>query len=308
MLLVITLSHDRTMNLVTGQVNKPVIRLNIDDSPMMPFSFSWDGVKFSHTYRGFNLSEVTSVWYRIAYLTYLKEKPASYDMLNRLCREEMVHQLSGVLSNAFWVSDPHNIKRAENKQLQLEVAKGLGMSIPITLVTSSQEEVQKFREENGQIIVKPLAKQVIRDESEKLNAIFTNRIAINDQIDLSLLPNSPAIFQKEIDREFDIRTVVVGSDVFSISIRQIGSKAGGVDYRDGRGKDLEYARYQLPKELKKKCVSLVEYFGLRFSSMDFILGVDGNHYFLENNPCGAWLFVQNGGNHPIAEKIAELLN
>lgn len=307
MLLVVTFSHDRTMSVVTGLVSKPVIRLNIDENPMKPFSYSWDGVKFGHNYGGFNLSEVTSVWYRIAYLTYLKEKPGSYDMLNRLCREEMVNQLSGVLSNASWVSDPYNIKRADNKQLQLEVAQKLGMSIPVTLVTSSPEEVRTFREENGQIIVKPVAKQVIRDENEKFNAIFTNRIAIDDKIDLSLLPNSPAIFQKEIYREFDIRTVVVGNDVFSISIRQVGSKAGDVDYRDGRGKDLEYARYELPEDLKKKCISFVEHFGLKYSSMDFILGVDGNHYFLENNPCGAWLFVQNGGNHPIAEKIAELL-
>jgi glutathione synthase/RimK-type ligase-like ATP-grasp enzyme len=228
--------------------------------------------------------------------------------LNRLCREEMVHQLAGLLDQALWVSPPLNIKRADNKQLQLEIATRLGMCIPNTLVTSSAEEVTRFRKANGTIIVKPAAKQVILDDEQRLHAIFTNRISPDKVIDLGLLASSPAIFQNEIDREFDIRTVVVGGKVFSISIRQLGDKAGDVDYRDQRGKDLEYKRYDLPSELAEKCVQFVREFGLRYSSMDFILGKDGTHYFLENNPCGAWVFVQNGGNHPIAECLARLLD
>ncbi len=308
MLLIITLTHDRTLNLVTQHVKKPVIRMDIDQNPMRSFSYEWNGEGFSISYDGMDLSNITTVWYRIAYLTYLKEIPGSYEMLNRLCREEMVNQLAGMLSEAYWVSNPYRIKRAENKMLQLRVAEKLGLTIPRTLVTSAAEEVERFRAEIGDIIVKPVAKQVIRDDNQKFQAIFTNRIPRNRVVDFSLLPNSPAIFQEEIKREVDIRTVVVGDKVFSISIEQVGPKSGDVDYRDGKGKDLVYKPYTIPQEISDAAVQLVKEFGLEYSAMDFILGKDGKHYFLENNPCGAWVFVQNGGNYPIAECLAKLLD
>jgi len=296
------------MHNVTDLVKKPVVRLNVDDNPFPNMSFAWNGKTFSHILDKLNLDEITSVWYRLAYLQYFNEKPGTYDMLNRLCREEMVFQLQGILPNALWVSNPSCVKSADNKQLQLEVAVDLGMIIPQTLVTSSSEEVATFRARLGRIVVKPVAKQVIRDEESKYHAIFTNRILPETPVDFSLLSSSPAIFQQEIEREFDIRTVVVGEQVFSMSIKQVGEKAGDVDYRDQRGKNLECARYDLPRDLQKKCVELVKHFNLKYSSMDFILGKDGIHYFLENNPNGAWLFVQNGGNHPIAEALAKVLD
>lgn len=308
MLLVITLAHDRTLDLVTQHITSSIVRIDIDQNPMGNFTYEWNGDEFQIWYNGVNLSEVTTVWYRIAYLTYLKEAPGSYDMLNRLCREEMVHQLAGMLTNAFWVSNPYKIRRAENKMLQLKIAESLGLHIPKTLVTSSATEVERFRAEIGDIIVKPVAKQVIRDDNQKFHAIFTTRIPMNGNVDFSLLASSPAIFQEEIQREVDIRTVVVGDKVFSISIEQIGGKTGDVDYRDGKGKDLVYKPHRLPENIEKAAVRLVRAFGLEYSAMDFILGKDGIYYFLESNPCGAWVFVQNGGNYPIAECLAKLLS
>ena len=308
MLLVITLTHDKTMHEVTRYVRKSITRLDVDENPLPPISYSWNGEVFRHTLRGVDLKDVTSVWYRIAYLTYLREKPGSFEMLNRLCREEMIFQLCGILEHAFWVSDPRRIKESDNKQAQLEVAQSLGMRVPRTLTTSSPEEAMRFRSGLGNIVVKPIAKHVIRDgRAGKVRAVFTNRILPGMDVDFSLLPQSPAIFQEEIDRQCDVRTVVVGDRLFSVSIKQVGNKIGDVDYRSGNLKDLVYERYILPLELERQCLMFVQKFGLHYSAMDFILGKDGNHYFLENNPCGAWLFVQNGGDHPIAQTLAELL-
>jgi hypothetical protein len=309
MLLVITLQQDKTLHEVTDLVkqNKEVVRINIDEKPLPPLSYEWDGNSFHHVYKDINLDEITSVWYRIAYLSYLNEKPGSYEMLNRLCREEMVSQLYGLLNNACWVSNPYRIKVAENKQFQLEIAKSLGMNIPLTLVTTSKKEAKRFRQSVGNIVTKPVAKQIVKQDG-KVHAFFTTRITSDMEIDFSLLSISPAIFQEEINREFDIRTVVVGNKVFSLAIHQVGKKAGGVDYRIGADRDLEFERYKLPDNLENMCLAFTAVFGLQFSSMDLILGKDGKHYFLENNPCGSWLFVQKHGNYPIAQEIANLLS
>jgi hypothetical protein len=145
MLLVITTRKDPTMDRVASLVNKQVLRLNIDENPLPELTYQWDGNKFCYTYKGINLFDVTHVWFRLAYIMYLKEKPGTYDMFNRLSREELVFQLYGLLRGAFWVSNPYDVKKAENKSLQLEVAKSVGFDIPLTTTTSSPEEAIEFR-------------------------------------------------------------------------------------------------------------------------------------------------------------------
>ena len=202
----------------------------------------------------------------------------------------------------------NNPNLISNKQLQLEVASSLGMVIPQTLVTSDATEVEEFRAKlRGNMVVKPLAKHIVKD-GNKVRAVFTSRISPASSIDLTLLASSPAIFQEEIERAFDIRTVVLEDKVFSMSIQQIGSKAGDVDYRYGPAGELVFKKHELPADLSWKCVELVKGFGLRFSAMDFILAKDGTYYFLESNPCGAWLFVQRGCGYEISKVIAEVLS
>lgn len=307
MILVITLRTDTTMERVTRWIqSQPVIRLNIDDNPFPTMSYRWESGNFQVSLQEQDLREVTSVWFRIAQLHYLKEVSGTYEMFNRMSREEMVFQLYGLLEHINWVSSPFAVRRAENKGLQLSVAQTIGLRIPETLVTSNSQEAMGFRTTYEQIIVKPLAKHMVR-VADKLHCFFTARITPGMPVSFDLLPVSPAIFQREIIRECDIRVIVVGEQVFALAIKQVGSKYGGVDYRISADKDLEFESYKLPKIIEEQCLQFVRYFGLQFSAMDFILGIDGNLYFLENNPCGSWIFVEEHGHYPISQAIAQLL-
>jgi len=238
---------------------------------------------------------------------YLRESPGTYDMFNRLSREELVFQLYGLLRGAFWVSNPYDVKKAENKSLQLEVAKSVGFDIPLTTTTSSPEKAIEFRKKSGRIVTKALVKHLVR-KGKKYHSFFTFRIPVEMGVDFSLLPISPAIFQEEIDRQYDIRCVVVRDQVFSLAIHQVGTKTGDVDYRTGSSKDLIFEPCILPKDVERKCVNFVKFFDLHYSSIDLILGKDSKYYFLENNPCGAWVFVEINGKYNISQAIASLFN
>jgi len=308
MLLVVTIRKDPTMERVTSLVNSRVLRLNIDENPLSDLTYEWDGKKFNYSFKGENLRDVTSVWYRLAYVMYLNENPGTYEMFNRLSREEMVSQLYGLLDNAFWVSKPYDVKKAENKTLQLEIAKEVGFCVPITMTTSSIKDAVDFRNRvHGNIVVKPLVKHLVKTNG-KYNTFYTTRITENMDVDFSLLPMSPAIFQQEIERQYDIRCVVVKDQVFPLAIYQVRNKTGDVDYRTGSNKDLDFEPCSLPKSVETSCVDFVKYFNLQYSSIDLILGTDGNYYFLENNPCGAWVFVEIHGGYNISQSIANLLS
>lgn len=307
MLLVITLKRDVNMEDVMNWVKKPYVRLNWDENPLPPMSYEWDGNKLRYAINGVDTSEITSVWYRIAYLNYKEPPNEPYYLLNRKSREEMITPLFGLLESAFWVSNPFAIQRADNKVLQMEEALKLGMCVPKTLISSSPQQAQAFKDEVGDIVVKPLAHQIVRMD-DKVHVFFTSRVRADTPIDFSLLGSSPAIFQEEIQRVCDIRTIVVGDQAFSMEIHQVRSKKGDVDYRQGMDRDLEFKAHYLPADLHQASIDLVKKLGLKYGAMDYILGVDGNYYFLENNPCGAWKFVENYAGHPISQALGELLS
>lgn len=296
------------MERVTNLVNSKVLRLNIDENPLSDITYEWDGKSFNYSFNGESLRSVTSVWYRLAYVMYLNENVGTYEMFNRLSREEMVSHLYGLLDNAFWVSKPYDIKKAENKTLQLEIAQRVGFSVPATVTTSSAKDAMSFRNRvQGNIVVKPLVKHLVKTNG-KYNTFYTTRVTKNMDVDFSLLPMSPAIFQEEVERQCDIRCVVVKDQVFPLSIYQVRNKMGDVDYRTGSNKDLDFKPCSLPKNVERSCIDFVKYFNLQYSSLDLILGTDGNYYFLENNPCGAWVFVEIHGGYNISQALADLLS
>jgi len=262
MILVITLTIDQTSQLVTDLLDMPYMRLDLNANPLPQISYRWDGSIFSASLDGIDLSEVTSVWYRISELTYYNQPFGSYAMLNRKCREAVIFHLYDWL-NAYWLSHPYAIERSQDKMFQLRNAVSLGLSVPKTLVTSDPREVVPFRESCGDIIVKPTAKHMVKI-GDKSYSFFTNRVSAGMPLDLEFLPNSPAIFQQEIHRAFDVRTIVVGEEAFSIAIHQVGAKKGGVDYRIGADRDLEFEPYKLPEEIQKASISLVKRLGLEF--------------------------------------------
>ena len=292
MLLIISLHPDETYELVTRYLTIPFKCLYINQDPFHSMSYDYSDGKFSYFFDNTNLLDVSSVWYRIARLTYSRRpKNEPYWLFNRLSREEMIKMLYGLLPNAKWCSNPYAIERAENKVLQMEVASKLDMHLPATLITSEPNKAIKFRNDVGLMIVKPLAKEVVEDEKQAF-AFFTSRITPEMKVDFTGLAQCPAIFQQEIIRECDVRTIVIGEKVFSMAIHQVGDKKGGVDWRIGGHKDLEFSIHSLPCNLENQCIKLTKALDLKYGALDFVLGKDGNYYFLEINPTGEWAWFE----------------
>ena len=58
-----------------------------------------------------------------------------------------------------------------------------------------------------------------------------------------------------------------------------------------RAADL-MVRVAPPDDIAAKCVALTRSYGLNFSTSDFIVTPDGRYVYLETNPNGQWLWVQ----------------
>ncbi|MBP6750029.1 MAG: hypothetical protein KA144_10355 [Xanthomonadaceae bacterium] len=63
------------------------------------------------------------------------------------------------------------------------------------------------------------------------------------------------------------------------------------DYRDFSA-EIDYIAETLPQEIERRCREFVHSYGLTFGALDLIFTPEGEYVFLENNPAGQFLFVE----------------
>jgi len=201
-----------------------------------------------------------------------------------------------------------HIRHAENKQLQLQVARELKLDTPRTLTTNDPNAVRAFANscENG-MVTKMLSSFAIHEEGKEL-VVFTNAVKHEDLEDLSGLSVCPATFQELIPKSLEIRVTVVGHRVMSASIdSQVSTRATHDWRRDGVRMIQDWQTYQLPGEVEEKILRLMDYFSLNYGAIDIILTPDGKHIFLELNPCGEFFWLERTPGLPVSDAIADLL-
>ena len=257
----------------------------------------------------FDLREVSAIWHRR--LNFGGHLPAGLDgQLRHASLGEARAAAHGMLASlkAFRMDHVHHIRHAEQKQLQLQVARELGLNIPRTLTTNDPTAVRRFAENcEGGIVTKMLSSFAIYDEGKEL-VVFTNPVKPEDLADLSGLSLCPATFQELLPKSLEIRVTVVGQRVMSASIdSQVSARAAYDWRRDGVRMVQDWRPYQLRLEVEEKILRLMDYFSLNYGTIDIILTPDGRHVFLELNPSGEFFWLEQTPGLPISDAIADLL-
>jgi glutathione synthase/RimK-type ligase-like ATP-grasp enzyme len=209
---------------------------------------------------------------------------------------------------AFRIDWVQNIRHAENKQLQLQVARELGLEIPRTLITNDPAAVIEFAKscENG-IITKMLSSFAVYENGRE-TVVFTNPVKPEDLEDLSGLRLCPMTFQEAVPKALELRVTVVGQNVFSASIASQSSERAAHDWRrDGVALLEEWKHYDLPEDIKGRLLRLMDYFGLNYGAIDIIVTPDNRHIFLEVNPAGEFFWLERCPGLPISKALAEVL-
>src|SRR5262245_32170301 len=138
--------------------------------------------------------------------------------------------------SAFRMDHVPLIRHAENKQLQLQVARHFGLETPRTLITNDPAAVRRFSADcKGNIITKMMSSfAVYEDGHEKV--VFTNPVSPADLEDLDGLRFCPMTFQELIPKTRELRVTVVGTEIFTASIDSLSSERAAHDWRrDGVG-------------------------------------------------------------------------
>lgn len=256
-----------------------------------------------------DLSEVSAVWYR-------RLHPAALlptDMDEQLRRASILETRATILGmiaslNAFHMDPVESVHHATNKQLQLQLAEQVGFEIPPTLITNDAASVRAFAQEHGgRIVAKMLSSFAIYEDGQE-QVVFTSEVAPDDLAELQRLELCPMTFQAQVPKQLELRATAVGDRVFTAAVDSQQSEVARIDWRrDGRGLVGSWSPYALPKAIERRLLRMLNHFGLHYGAFDLILTPDGRYVFLELNPSGEFLWLDQFSKLPIASAIADVL-
>jgi glutathione synthase/RimK-type ligase-like ATP-grasp enzyme len=290
----------------------PHKRLNTEDYPFSQSVVFRPGVGATENWLesgGRSLPFPSSVWYR---RLRTPPKPDGMDEgIYTFCLQETRATLLGSIMGlpVRWMSHPASVWQAEYKPFQLSLAAKVGLSVPRSVVTNDPVTVRKaFNEFGGAMVVKPVRTGHVLNEGQEY-ALFTSRVLQEHLDELESARWSPAIYQTLVPKRFDVRVTIVGRRVFAAAIDSQSDPAAEIDWRKTSCPHLPHQPILVPEPVTAGLLRMMDSLGLSFGAIDMVQTPEGEYVFLEINPSGQWLWLDDmlglGISHAVAEWLAQ---
>jgi glutathione synthase/RimK-type ligase-like ATP-grasp enzyme len=177
------------------------------------------------------------------------------------------------------------------KAVQLRLARQCGLKTPATLMSNHPATVREFfARENSRTICKGFTPHVWQKEGQKSVAITETFELTRDQLpNDEVLTYAPAIYQERVPKDYDIRMVLMGNQIYSYALRNTKQ---ALDWRQDAG--LGHVTAELvptPPDVEKGVLEFARRSGLCFGSLDFGVDAQGQWWYLEINEQGQFLWI-----------------
>lgn len=249
----------------------------------------------SNAGQALNLDAVRAAWWRRPQPFGFEAGLADSAFAHAECDEAVTGLWQAM--GAQWMNPPVLDTAGSRKSWQLRLATQLGLNPPETLVTNCPGTARDFVTRLGEVIYKPFAAspQYWRE---------TRRFGADEMRNLDQLRHAPTILQEAIPGR-DIRVTVVGPQIFAA---EIDSSGGNYDIDFRMNHQVSISETALPADVQDAIQALMGRMGLVYGALDFRRDDrTGALRFLEINPAGQWLFVEEQTGQPIARAVADQL-
>lgn len=297
--------HAQAVMAALARMGCPAELLDLADFPL-ELSLSMEYARGARRFRlrhkeggELDLGAVTAVWWR---------RPQPFSMppgvteaaARRFITSETATVFQGLYQSldARWINEPARDSTASHKPYQLTLAQEIGFEIPPTLITNDPQAAREFwRAHPGEVIHKQL---VALPETWR----ETRRLKDEDESFSDTITFAPVLFQRHVPAVADLRITAIGNQLF----------AAGTDVREGdypqdvrMNLNTRYAPHDLPHDVTEKIHAMMRRLGLVYGAIDFRLTPEGRYVFLEINPAGQFLYIENDTGQPISEALAQEL-
>lgn len=260
--------------------------------------------------RCLDLSSVKKVYLRRAFVEMPMELREEQDDDWRIWENEWNRTLIGMyyaLRNASWINPFRQAFAAENKYYQYDLAQQIGFRIPQTLVSNERKLLIDFCKRHDKTVIKLMSQDFYGTQQEGYKSIYVNQISSADLHEFGEAGENPVVLQEYIPKQFEVRYTVVADGHFACQIDSQKSQIAGVDWRRYDIPHTPHSMIEPPPEIRQKVAGLMQQLGLIFGALDFVVTPQGEWYFLEINPMGQWLWIEELVEAPISDSIVQWL-
>ena len=318
MILIVTHPQDRSAQRVVERLHArriEVLRFNPVDSPApagLSLGIAAQGDGSAQLRRGqsqVDLRQLAAVWFRRPDAPRPHEQvddPAVRRYLADECSQHL-QDLWNALPCPCVPAAPAVLARAELKLSQLQAASSLGLALPPTLATNEPAEFFAFYRRHGGRVISKLAGPSFHRHFGQALGRYTEVVTPRDLGQAACIRFGPVIFQAYVPKRLELRITVVGEQVFAAEIHSQASARTRDDWRRYDLARTPHRPHALPPEIGQACVRLTRRLGLRYGAIDMVLTPDGRYVFLEINPNGQFLWIEELTGLPISDALADLL-
>ncbi|MEY2801402.1 MAG: Ribosomal protein S6--L-glutamate ligase [Pseudomonadota bacterium] len=298
--------HTDRVQALLAQAGREVVRIDLADFPVQrEIDFAWPAQaaphwRITHEGRWVDLAATRAVWWRR--VTDFAVDPAlGLGEGSAFAHSETAQAVDGMLDSldCAWMNPRDADAAAHHKPYQWTLAQRLGLKLPRTLVTTSAQAARAFIDDvrPGRVVFKAFLAAVHQWRE-------TRMVEQEDLDRLDLVRYAPVIFQEYVPG-VDLRITLVGDEVHAVEI-DARETSYEVDMRMVVG-EARMNAVTLPPALQSRLRALQQQLGLAYGAVDMRRTAQGEYIFLEVNPAGQWLFVEERCGLRISQAVADFL-
>lgn len=258
-------------------------------------------------------SQITAIWDR----RYASPSQLLHESTNDAINEYKLAEAAAFLSflryylkDIFSIGSIVNDCIAESKFLQLAIAQKLGMRVPYTCVSNIKEELFDKLPIDKSICLKSLSGENVIDNNKQEYSLYTQRIERNilQQLNPTVFSETANFSQEYIGKVCELRVTVCCKDIVTCRIysQHLSEENGLIDWRQGYDKGLNLEIIETPGYIRSFCLDFLKLLNLNFGCFDFIIS-ENDTIFLECNPNGQWMWVEQMTNYDLSTIVAKNL-
>ena len=251
-------------------------------------------------------SDIDAVWWRLKpNLTHPPKNVEEFEQQKFLHREWQMSldPLRYFLKDCFWINRRESDLMVRNKPYQLSLAQDIGFNIPEGIISNNSHSILKTVERFDRFIYKPLSYYILPPDQVLYSSVMSKEELVEKRKNIE---QAPCIFQQYLEKDFELRITIVGEKIFAVKIHSQKNEKTEFDWRKDQ-LHVEYELFELPKKISRKLMALHKAFGLFYGAYDFIVDRSGDYHFLEVNPAGQWLWIEEILQLNISEYLAKAL-
>lgn len=258
----------------------------------------------------FTIDSYDTVWFRKPQAVEIKPNDIDPTVV-KLLNSEMnvfIKEFYNINLNKRWVNSTWANQKASCKLAGLTVAKKIGFRVPDTIVTNNPLSAEMFAKKcNWSILTKPFLGRAFNMQ-DKIYHSYSVKVSKHEFYELKdRIKNCTSIFQEYIEKKLELRVTVIGNEIFTAAIYSQEDERTLYDCRAIDAYNLKHIEYLLPEHIKRKVLEFNRHYELNFSTFDIILTPENEYVFLECNPNGQWLWIEDLTGMPLSKTMADFL-